>query len=895
MANTTQRPRVGESLEGSGAAWTNPGNIATTNTSVATAQMSKSTSTSQILLARDFGFSIPEGSEILGITVEVDRSAIAVGDSPAIAQDGSAQLSLAGVATDADYAMLGSWGSVESRVVYGGRQDLWGRSWTPAEVNSPDFGFGLSAVASGFISQDIASRVTARVRTVHLSVTYAPPGSGEVIGSITESNTNLKVAGATITLNVEGYQSTTNENGDYREAGVPPGTYTATISHPDYRTTTRQIEIAGDQATTVNVALPRVWVGAGAVVRAASGTLNLGLPAGRQVGDLLLAYVTVSATGKTLDIPVGWQEALSPITGTACQAWVLWRIVDGSETATLSLVPQTTTGARAGYIVAYRGVDPQEPIGAYASTTGSVVDRTAPSIAISQEYNRVLRLWRATMTGSFSEPAMHNRRVAYSASTPSVALDEREFPATGPSGTAATTSSATGNGINISLEINLIPPIRNYELDFDLFTVSLTYLNRSTAKLSINGVRGHVASDVSTVTQRVRSFLQRARGDTVLSKLPTKVASLKASTTQGLARSLSRSLSLRSSVVHHLQRTTRRARSFIHRGEVTVTGQSLLQKLWSVRSRGQARFRRQVTKQFLSHARVVPNAARRIAARRTFVVRSASLRDFLSRSVQVRTFQYLARGRMGLEQLRGKGFHLRVSPKTLLQRQTTRVLRLVGVGKGALHRSLSRLLTFQARSRMAITTTRALLFILKQNAKGTLKRAVSKTVKLRGKGWMRRSVRVSRNLNLQVRSSEKLARQIIKPLSVRGIARIFAAALRDLNFSLRSFGRVDLRRRVSLIHHLRVRSNRSLKRSVSLLFRLRVQSTVTLERVRQYLFRLRVRSRKGFATTLSLHRRVLTAVARIVREQRSRTSLATGVVIMAVARIVREIQGRGNQ
>ena len=82
-------PQTGENNAGIGAtAWTNPGNVVSDNTTDATCNAAAS---SQYLVARNFGFTIPADATIGGITVRVEASSgsyqaatmpAGVGDAP---------------------------------------------------------------------------------------------------------------------------------------------------------------------------------------------------------------------------------------------------------------------------------------------------------------------------------------------------------------------------------------------------------------------------------------------------------------------------------------------------------------------------------------------------------------------------------------------------------------------------------------------------------------------------------------------------------------------------------------------------------------------------------------------------------------------------------------------
>jgi hypothetical protein len=115
---------------------------------------------------RDFRLEIPESAEILGIGVTVRRA----GGSSNDAVDAGVHLVKSGITGSADRSTPIPWSGPELvDVEYGGEDDLWNETWSPADVNSEDFGVALSAaytqaVGNGRAYVDIV-RVTVHYRT----------------------------------------------------------------------------------------------------------------------------------------------------------------------------------------------------------------------------------------------------------------------------------------------------------------------------------------------------------------------------------------------------------------------------------------------------------------------------------------------------------------------------------------------------------------------------------------------------------------------------------------------------------------------------------------------------------------------------------------------------------
>lgn len=108
-----------------------------------------------------FGLSVPAGATITGITVEVSRAALVN-----FVYDLHLQLLKGGVAVGTDKASPAKWplsiGEYQS-VTYGG--DLWGTTWTPAQVNDPDFGMYLQVQFSNGWAQVDAIRIKVNYTT----------------------------------------------------------------------------------------------------------------------------------------------------------------------------------------------------------------------------------------------------------------------------------------------------------------------------------------------------------------------------------------------------------------------------------------------------------------------------------------------------------------------------------------------------------------------------------------------------------------------------------------------------------------------------------------------------------------------------------------------------------
>ncbi len=121
-------------------AWSNPANAYTSNDSYATAALAAGT-TSNYLLCSNFGFSIPAGATITGISVDIERKS-----SNNSTRDNLLYLVKNGtIQTGSNGATNTNWPTSDATEAHPGATALWGNTWTPADINANNFGAALSA------------------------------------------------------------------------------------------------------------------------------------------------------------------------------------------------------------------------------------------------------------------------------------------------------------------------------------------------------------------------------------------------------------------------------------------------------------------------------------------------------------------------------------------------------------------------------------------------------------------------------------------------------------------------------------------------------------------------------------------------------------------------------
>ena len=119
--------------------WNVPSNILTSNNTDARATWSlDADQNTNLLYAYSFGMGIPETATIIGIVAQVER---AESNAAANGTDETIQLLKAFTAVGSNKAVTSQeWETTDTIAVYGEPDDLWGTTWTPAEVNAPGFG-----------------------------------------------------------------------------------------------------------------------------------------------------------------------------------------------------------------------------------------------------------------------------------------------------------------------------------------------------------------------------------------------------------------------------------------------------------------------------------------------------------------------------------------------------------------------------------------------------------------------------------------------------------------------------------------------------------------------------------------------------------------------------------
>jgi hypothetical protein len=151
-----------------GSGWTSSTNIYSSDNLYATNSVGANT-TGATLNATGFGFTIPTNTLIKGISITVERKA---GVSNAL-RDYQVYLLKAGAQSGSNHAdTYNYWGTSDYTDGFGSSSDMWGTTWTAAQVNATNFG-------AKFVGRNYTgSAVTASVDRIQVTVYYTADTNG---------------------------------------------------------------------------------------------------------------------------------------------------------------------------------------------------------------------------------------------------------------------------------------------------------------------------------------------------------------------------------------------------------------------------------------------------------------------------------------------------------------------------------------------------------------------------------------------------------------------------------------------------------------------------------------------------------------------------------------------
>ncbi len=182
----------GANLNSSGTiSWNNPSNIVSSNDLRATATITSSGAVTEYLKASNFSFSVPTGATIYGIQVGIEKSE--GGLHSATIRDNTVRLLKNNVIVGNNLAATTTdWAISDTVTTYGDAFNLWGTTWTAADINNANFGVVLSANRTS--GGDEIARVDHITITVFYTVDTTAPTSSITLpaeGSLVRGTINL--------------------------------------------------------------------------------------------------------------------------------------------------------------------------------------------------------------------------------------------------------------------------------------------------------------------------------------------------------------------------------------------------------------------------------------------------------------------------------------------------------------------------------------------------------------------------------------------------------------------------------------------------------------------------------------------------------------------------------
>jgi hypothetical protein len=213
---------TGTNVNGPGSiAWTNAGYIVADDSNYATAILTPS-AVSEYLQGTDYGFTISPDATINGITVSVMRRSSSDYYGYSV-EDSDLYLLKGGAIVGTDHAVTTDWPTSMAAASYGGAADLWGSTWTPADINAANFGVVLSARnQSGYGNR------TAYVDYIRITITCTLPGTTTTVVSSVNPSTYGDSVTFTATVTRSSGTNTPSGTVDFQDGGVSIGTGTLT-------------------------------------------------------------------------------------------------------------------------------------------------------------------------------------------------------------------------------------------------------------------------------------------------------------------------------------------------------------------------------------------------------------------------------------------------------------------------------------------------------------------------------------------------------------------------------------------------------------------------------------------------------------------------------------------
>ncbi|CAD5370283.1 conserved exported hypothetical protein [Rubrivivax sp. A210] len=170
--------------------WSNPTRAWANDNSNAT--VSVDGTISRYLQCLNYGFSIPAGAAINGITVTVNRRSNRTTNGGS--RDALMRIVKGGAVGASDRATATTYTTTEVAEAHGGSTDLWGETWTAADINAADFGAAFAATKPSIAGFSHTVSVDLIAITVDYTVDTTPPAVASIVRASLNPSSGSTVA-----------------------------------------------------------------------------------------------------------------------------------------------------------------------------------------------------------------------------------------------------------------------------------------------------------------------------------------------------------------------------------------------------------------------------------------------------------------------------------------------------------------------------------------------------------------------------------------------------------------------------------------------------------------------------------------------------------------------------
>ncbi len=303
-------------------------------------------------------------------------------------------------------------------------------------------------------------------RTFSWTVTppQPPPAPTGLVATPTTLDTRLAWNAVPAATGYDVYRAAASEGPYLKLNGTP-------LTSPSYQDGSaprgtswyRVIALVGVTASppaSVSAVRPIDLIGTSSAAIRTSSTLQLDVPAGRQVGDLLMVVIT-SAGAPTITPPAGWTTVRTDTSGQSLRQAVFVRMAaTGDPTSYTWTMSQSV--ATVGALAVYRGVNPTTPIDVHTGRVNPASTSIPITAASSTSPHAVaVVVYAAAWNATITVPQILIDQVGAGAqrgnSRVSVRIGDRVMPQPGTTGTITGTSSKSAVNIGQLIVLRPIP------------------------------------------------------------------------------------------------------------------------------------------------------------------------------------------------------------------------------------------------------------------------------------------------------------------------------------------------------------------------------------------------------------------------------------------------------